>query len=172
MQFYEQKQYDKAAAYFDNLYDKNPDAYFTYYYKCLVEIKEYNKAEKVLKKQSLRDVPAVLYRHDGSIHENKRPQRIRELDSIELPAFGRVDLTKYQGYNVLTSRGCPYKCTFCSVAPVWDHTAYFRNNESIIKEMEILHETTGKTNVFWYLLLKPNTMQDVGDVEQKKGIGC
>ena len=100
--------------------------------------------EKVLKKQSLRDVPAVLYRHDGSIHENKRPQRIRELDSIELPAFGRVDLTKYQGYNVLTSRGCPYKCTFCSVAPVWDHTAYFRNNESIIKEMEILHETTGQ----------------------------
>ena len=29
MQFYEQKQYDKAAIYFEKLYDKQPDAYFT-----------------------------------------------------------------------------------------------------------------------------------------------
>ena len=62
MQFYEQKQYEKAASYFDNLYDKNPDAYFTYYYKCLVEIKEYSKAEKVLKKQIKRkDTAFHLY---------------------------------------------------------------------------------------------------------------
>ena len=33
MQYYEQKQYDKAAVYFDKLYDKLPDAYYTYYFK-------------------------------------------------------------------------------------------------------------------------------------------
>jgi tetratricopeptide (TPR) repeat protein len=69
MQFYEQKQYEKAVSYFDNLYDKNPDAYFTYYYKCLVEIKEYNKAEKVLKKQIKRNETAFqLYVWLGKLY--------------------------------------------------------------------------------------------------------
>ena len=51
MQFYELKQFDKAAAYFEKLYDKQPDAYFTYYYKCLLETKDYKAAEKITKRQ-------------------------------------------------------------------------------------------------------------------------
>ena len=80
MQFYEQKQYDKAAAYFDNLYDKNPDAYFTYYYKCLVEIKEYSKAEKVLKKQIKRNETAFqLYVWLGKLYKiQNNPEKEKE----------------------------------------------------------------------------------------------
>ena len=51
MQYYEQKQFDKAAAYFEKLYDKQPDAYFTYYFKCLIETKDYKTAEKITKRQ-------------------------------------------------------------------------------------------------------------------------
>lgn len=50
MQFYEQKQYDKAAIYFEKLYDKQPDAYFTYYFKCLIETKDYKTAEKITRR--------------------------------------------------------------------------------------------------------------------------
>jgi len=80
MQFYEQKQYDKAAAYFDNLYDKNPDAYFTYYYKCLVEIKEYSKAEKILKKQIKRNETAFhLYVWLGKLYKiQNNPEKEKE----------------------------------------------------------------------------------------------
>jgi tetratricopeptide (TPR) repeat protein len=51
MQFYEQKQFDKAVVYFEKLYDKQPDVYFNYYFKCLVEIKDYKTAERVTKRQ-------------------------------------------------------------------------------------------------------------------------
>lgn len=51
MQFYEQKQFDKAVSYFEKLYDKQPDAYFTYYFKCLIETKDYKTAEKITKRQ-------------------------------------------------------------------------------------------------------------------------
>ncbi len=80
MQFYEQKQYDKAADYFDKLYDKNPDAYFTYYYKCLVEIKEYSKAEKVLKKQIKRNETAFhLYVWLGKLYKlQNNPEKEKE----------------------------------------------------------------------------------------------
>ena len=80
MQFYEQKQYDKAAEYFDNLYNKNPDAYFTYYYKCLVEIREYSKAEKVLKKQIKRNETAFhLYVWLGKLYKiQNNPEKEKE----------------------------------------------------------------------------------------------
>ena len=80
MQFYEQKQYEKAASYFDNFYDKNPDAYFTYYYKCLVEIKEYSKAEKILKKQIKRNDTAFhLYVWLGKLYKlQNNPDKEKE----------------------------------------------------------------------------------------------
>jgi tetratricopeptide (TPR) repeat protein len=80
MQFYEQKQYDKAATYFDNLYDKNPDAYFTYYYKCLVAIKEYSKAEKIIKKQIKRNETAFyLYVWLGKLYKiQNNPEKEKE----------------------------------------------------------------------------------------------
>lgn len=70
MQFYEQKEYDKAISYFDKLYDKLPDAYYTYYYKCLIETKDYSKAEKITKKQIKRsDGNVYLYVRLGKVYK-------------------------------------------------------------------------------------------------------
>lgn len=70
MQYYEQKDFAKAVDYFDKLYDKNPDAYFTYYYQCLVQLKEYTRAEKVLKKQMKRNDTAFhLYVWLGKLYK-------------------------------------------------------------------------------------------------------
>ena len=68
-QFYERKEFDKAVVYFDKLYDKLPDAYFTYYYTCLLETKDYSKAEKIIKKQLKRNSTATnLYVKLGNVY--------------------------------------------------------------------------------------------------------
>lgn len=70
IQFYEQKQYDKAVVYFDKLYDKQPDAYFLYYYNSLLELKEYKTAEKITKKQIKRnEVNTHLYVKLGKVYK-------------------------------------------------------------------------------------------------------
>ena len=70
LQYYDRKEYDKAVVYLDKLWDKNPDAYFTHYYKTLLEIKDYNKAEKVLKKQIKRNPTAAhLYVWLGKLYK-------------------------------------------------------------------------------------------------------
>jgi len=88
-------------------------------------------------------IPGVLYRDNGMVVRNQDRERITDLDSVPLPAFNRVDLSKYAGYGVVTSRGCPYRCTFCGVAPIWGHTSYHRSNESILHEMRVLRERAG-----------------------------
>lgn len=44
---------------------------------------------------------------------------------------------------MMTSRGCPYPCTFCSVAPVWNLESYSRSAASIVREMKYLHQEAG-----------------------------
>ena len=51
LQYFEQKEYEKANVYFEDLYDKNPDNWYYYYYKSLVGAKDFSKAEKITKKQ-------------------------------------------------------------------------------------------------------------------------
>lgn len=75
----------------------------------------------------LAAVQGVSYRKNGAIVHNPDRPRIRNLDAIGFPAFEKIDLGRYQGYGMMTSRGCPYPCTFCSVAPVWNYESYSRS---------------------------------------------
>ncbi len=50
IQYYEQKEFEKANIYFDELFNKSAEIWYTYYYKSLLAIKDYSKAEKITKK--------------------------------------------------------------------------------------------------------------------------
>jgi len=90
------------------------------------------------------NVPNVFWRReDGEIVGNPQAPRISDLDTIPFPAWDRVDLSKYEGYGVMTSRGCPYPCTFCSVAPIWGRRACHRSHANIIAEMAELNRRAG-----------------------------
>jgi radical SAM superfamily enzyme YgiQ (UPF0313 family) len=95
-------------------------------------------------KGRLEEVPGISFRDAGGvIRHTPRPPRIIDLDRILPPAYHHIDMQRYTGFGVVTSRGCPYPCTFCSVAPVWDHKSYFRSPEAVVAEMRLLHERGG-----------------------------
>ena len=50
-QYFQNKEYDKAVIYYEKLFSKkNVDLYYSYYLACLLELKDYSKAEKLVKK--------------------------------------------------------------------------------------------------------------------------
>ena len=52
MQYYKDKEYDKAVELFEKIHAKKPDSYIYYYYfYSLLELERYDDAEKMLKKQ-------------------------------------------------------------------------------------------------------------------------
>ena len=91
----------------------------------------------------LAGVKGISYRRGSAVVHNPNQPRIRDLDSIPFPAFHKVDLKKYAGYGMMTSRGCPYPCTFCSVAPVWNLESYSRSPKNIVQEMVHLNKAAG-----------------------------
>ncbi|MCE9540813.1 MAG: tetratricopeptide repeat protein [Bacteroidetes bacterium] len=51
-QFYDNKEFEKALDYYEKLYNKvSSEEFYTPYLNCLLELKEFKKAEKVVKKQ-------------------------------------------------------------------------------------------------------------------------
>lgn len=51
VEFYQNGEFDKAAVLFEELYEKSPTPfYYDYYFNCLIELKEYKKAEKFIAK--------------------------------------------------------------------------------------------------------------------------
>ncbi len=59
-QFYQNKEFDKALEYYEKLYNKkSPQLFYTPYLNCLLEIKDFKKAEKIVKKQ-IRQNPEEL----------------------------------------------------------------------------------------------------------------
>jgi tetratricopeptide (TPR) repeat protein len=52
LQFYQNKDFDKALDYYEKLYNKkSPQLFYTPYLNCLLETKDFKKAEKIVKKQ-------------------------------------------------------------------------------------------------------------------------
>jgi anaerobic magnesium-protoporphyrin IX monomethyl ester cyclase len=99
--------------------------------------------EALRARHGFASVPGVFYRDGANITCNAPPPRILDLDTIPRPAYHRVDLAAYDAYGMISSRGCPYKCTFCSVAPVWGRKAFFRSAADVASEMSELHERAG-----------------------------
>lgn len=83
MQYFDQKEYEKANTYFEELYDKNPDTWFVYYYKSLLGAKEFSKAEKVIRRQLKQNkFDVYLYAYLGRIYKQTGDEK-KEKESYE-----------------------------------------------------------------------------------------
>lgn len=61
-QYYQNKEYDKAVVYYEKLYNKKPIAlYYNYYLDCLLQLKDFKTAEKVVKKQIKKNEKLLNY---------------------------------------------------------------------------------------------------------------
>ena len=75
----------------------------------------------------LSEIPGLIYRTEGGVKANA-PQLVTDLDGIGLPALELMDIPGYLRENlrlvktqylpVMTSRGCPYPCSYCAASLV------------------------------------------------------
>jgi radical SAM superfamily enzyme YgiQ (UPF0313 family) len=102
------------------------------------------------KEIDLHSIPGLCYRENNKIIENK-PERIDDLSSLPLPArhlFDNNFTLNLDFYNVkaamiITSRGCPKTCTFCSASRMFPGGVRQRPIVSIQAEIESLVESSG-----------------------------
>jgi len=77
---------------------------------------------------------------------------IENLDELPFPAwqllkhkekYSPPDALRLPVATVLTSRGCPYKCTFCQAPKLWGRKIRRRSVENVMEEIHLLTEKYG-----------------------------
>lgn len=118
-------------------------------------------------------IKGLSYRDAGGaiVHNPPRPLR-QDLDAIPFPAYQLFKIERYTNlqpltdgldrhahtYTIVTSRGCPYQCTYCS-KPITGNTWRGRSVDNVLAEWKMLVEDfhakeIGVTDDIWNLDLK------------------
>jgi len=109
----------------------------------------------------------AVFRQDGQYVHNCAPPLTKDINQLAWPAWDLVDTHEFPGMSyqrkpalgVLISRGCPWKCTFCS-EPIWkingNPTFRARSVEDVALEVEYLYRRGVRQVRLWCEELNAN----------------
>ncbi len=108
---------------------------------------------KLIEEKDITSVDGLGWKANGDILINGKKKWITDLDTIRFPAYHIMKLDKYFGLKsshgtrhknrfcpIVTSRGCPAKCTFCSAHRVWGKKYRLRSVDNVLEEMKLLKD--------------------------------
>jgi anaerobic magnesium-protoporphyrin IX monomethyl ester cyclase len=137
----------------------------------------------------LEEIRGIAYRDSSRIIETKPRPYIADLDSINFPAYHLLDMEKYltlykkgiytrdrdikRNVSIVTSRGCPFNCVFCSIAQSMGKKWRPHSTEFIINHIQHLSKTYRVKHIHFEddnLLFKPKRFFPVLDVLAREKI--
>jgi radical SAM superfamily enzyme YgiQ (UPF0313 family) len=92
----------------------------------------------------------VSYRRDGRIVHNADAPLIPDLDTIPPFPYHVFDHPRYDMGFLITSRGCPYRCAFCSQRMMTGSTYRYKSIDNVVDELEHLVDHFGQKAVVFY----------------------
>ncbi|MBC98188.1 MAG: hypothetical protein CME63_10585 [Halobacteriovoraceae bacterium] len=103
---------------------------------------------KYTEKKDFKNIPGVMYKIDKEIiRENPKAPRITNIDEIK-PSWKKINVNYYldnklsyselgnRAMPIISSRGCPYQCTFCSNDQMWGTRYVTKSVDKVIEELE------------------------------------
>ncbi|MDD2710579.1 MAG: radical SAM protein [Verrucomicrobiae bacterium] len=110
------------------------------------------------KNDAFESIPNLIFKNGQDYQISTKPrERIKELDRLPLPAYDVVKPENYfhtylgasvprryfQSVQTVTSRGCPFQCTFCATNATWLRRMTFHSPEYVVRELQLLRRQHG-----------------------------
>jgi radical SAM superfamily enzyme YgiQ (UPF0313 family) len=101
---------------------------------CFEHASKFSGADYVIKGNSVSDLIKILEQHAGN--KNNYSKYKKGLEKMPYPAWDLYSNLDY--ICILSSRGCPYRCSYCASFRI-NPKLEFRNPKEIVKEIEYWH---------------------------------
>ena len=99
--------------------------------------------------RNFSEIDGLIYRDlSNGVHQNSPRLPIADLDILPFPARDLVDMSRFRLHSyidfgkrsatMITSRGCPYRCMYCSSFITMGRKYRYRSVSNILKEIEAL----------------------------------
>jgi len=107
------------------------------------------------------DIANLVFRDGNRVLSNPRRPRFQDLDQLPFPAYEKLagfpqgyhlplfSYRKRWGATMITSRGCPYSCSFCD-RTVFEHLYRFNSATYIYEQMRHLRDRYGVRHINFY----------------------
>ena len=98
------------------------------------------------KNAHFNDIKGISYIRNGETAHNPPREFVKDLDSVLSPA--RDLLLNKDSYNsedmglLMTSRGCPYNCSYCATS-IWERKTRYRSIDNVIEEIKLIMDKYG-----------------------------
>ena len=132
-------------------------------------------------KQTLTDIPGISYREDGKTVSTSERSTDVDLNSLPFLAYHLLPWQRYKPHPphgralpfaaIITSRGCPYKCSFCS--KVFGSKFRGQSPERVVEEVAYYRERFGVKEIAFYddvFTLNKERAYAIADGIIKKGL--
>jgi len=98
---------------------------------------------RIKNKRGFDGITGLYYKKDDMVVKNSESALVKDLDALKHPARLLTNYNKYWSVlserapitTIMSSRGCPYKCTFCD-RPTFGKVIRYRSADSIVSEIE------------------------------------
>lgn len=93
--------------------------------------------QRLLEGGDFSEVAGLSYRDKTGRVVCNEPDTIGNLDELPFPDFSFFDSINYirEKYPLVTSRGCPYKCSYCAVGKISGMPWRFRSPAHVVEEL-------------------------------------
>ncbi|MEK6921742.1 MAG: radical SAM protein [Nanoarchaeota archaeon] len=143
------------------------------------EITTLELLDMIFKKNAVekKDIKGIAYKENGSMKLTEKRPFIVKLDDLPLPAYHLLPMNHYKAYGwldegrrfttMITSRGCPFKCSFCISSKNFMHWWRSRSAEKVFEEILLLYNKYGIRHIYFQddeFLVDHNRIKKLADM--------
>lgn len=98
-------------------------------------------AEKLINNDyNFDNVDGIAFYQNNEVIKTKDRELIEDLDTLPFPKHEVFFVPGRRGGNILTTRGCPCKCSFCCLDTLSKRRVRFRSVKNVVDEIEYMHK--------------------------------
>jgi anaerobic magnesium-protoporphyrin IX monomethyl ester cyclase len=136
-------------------------------------------ARYVTNEKNLDEVLGITFRKNGKIVQMPDRPLIQNLDELPFPALEHFKLSDYKIFGkmylpIITSRGCPFGCSFCVSSRMVGNTLRTRSPKNVVDELEWLKNVHGAEAFVFYddmLTFDKKRIYEICEEIKKRKIG-